>query len=172
MQSFVCAICQGSYPEALHHEHHKIPKSLGGPDTPDNLVGLCQTDHQLLHSISYMLTNPKRKHEVEPTLASVYPNKIAIQRRVIEFASLVAREMLLKKEIKKEEDAETRITVEIPNLYVQLLRLAGYDNPHKNGRPLGNGSLVRQVIADYLSRKFPMRRDEILALRKKKSGSD
>lgn len=168
MQSFKCEICLEDYPASLHHEHHKIPKALGGSDAPSNLVNLCQQDHQLLHTIAYMLINDKRRHEIEPTLNSVYPNDRATQTKVIEYANYAAREMALKKEIKKEPDQETRLTVELPQLYIQLLRLSGYDSPHKNGKPVGVSSLLRIIVAQFLSNKFPMRREEILALRKKK----
>lgn len=168
MRSFRCEICQDIFPASLHHLHHKIPQSLGGPDTPDNLVNLCQADHQLLHTIAFMMVNSKRKHEIEPTLVSMYANNIPTQKKVIEYASYVAREMALKKEIKKDPNEETRITVELPQVYVQLLKLSGYDMPRKNGKPVGISSLLRVIIAEYLSKKFPMRRDEILALRVRK----
>ncbi|MDR3608501.1 MAG: HNH endonuclease signature motif containing protein [Oligoflexia bacterium] len=29
--------------------HHKIPVSQGGPNTPENLITLCSTHHQLQH---------------------------------------------------------------------------------------------------------------------------
>lgn len=168
MQSFKCEICQQNYPAALHNEHHKIPKALGGSDESSNLSDLCQQDHDLLHTIAYMLINPKRRQEIEPTLNSVYPNDRVTQRKVLEFANLAAREMALKKEIKKEPDQETRITLELPQLYIQLLRLSGYDHPHKNGKPVGIGSLLRMIVAQFLINKFPLRREEILSLRKKK----
>ena len=171
MHSFICSICSEEFPVALHHEHHKVPKSLGGSDAPTNLVDLCQTDHQLLHAVAFMIINPKRKHEIEPTLLSVYPGPLGlpVRKKVLEFAGYVAKEMALKKEIKKDEDAETRVTVELPQLYVQLMRLSGYDTPHANGKPTGVGTMLRNVVADYLLRKFPMKKDQIIALRKKKA---
>lgn len=168
MRSFNCKICKQDYPEALHHEHHIIPRALGGTNDPNNLADLCQADHDLLHAVAYMLVNPKRRHEIEPTLNSMYPNDRETQRKVLEYANYAAREMALKKEIKKEPDQETRVTVELPQLYIQLLRLSGYDIPHKNGKPVGVGSLLRIIVAQFLSNKFPIRREEILALRKRK----
>lgn len=156
------------FPESLHHLHHKVPKSLGGADTPENLVNLCQTDHQLLHTVAYMLINKNRKHEVEPTLQAVYPNDLARQKKVMEFAVYVAKEMALKKEIKKEADQETRVTVELPQLYLELLKLTGFDMPRANGRPTGVSTLLRVIVAEFLSKKFPMKRDQILSLRKRK----
>jgi hypothetical protein len=165
MRGFICQICKDQYPESLHHSHHKIPKSLGGADTPENMVDLCQTDHQLLHTIAYMLINNKRKHEVEPTLASIYPGEIQIQKMVLEYAGFVAREMALKKEIKKDAATETRMTLELPQLYMELLRLAAFEVPRKGGKPVGVGTLLRFMIAEFLSKKFPMKRDVIHKLR-------
>lgn len=153
---------------SLHHEHHKIPKSLGGSDAPNNLVDLCQTDHQLLHTVAYMLVNQNRKHEIEPTISAMYPSEPNTQRLVLEYANYVAREMALKKEIKKNQDQEARIVVELPQLYMELLRMSGYELPRKNGKPLGVSTLVRLIIADFLCKKFLNRREAILSLRKKK----
>jgi hypothetical protein len=32
------------------HVHHKTPRSMGGPDTPDNLQYLCVKCHRAIHS--------------------------------------------------------------------------------------------------------------------------
>lgn len=168
MQGFICQICQGAFPEALCHEHHKIPKSLGGSDSPDNMVMLCQTDHQLLHTVAYMMINPKRYHEVEPTISSIYPGDMAIRLKVMEYANYAAREMALKKEIRKDADQETRLTIELPQLYIQLLRLAAFEIPRKNGKPVGISTLLRLMIAEFLSKKFPIRRDLIHKLKVRK----
>lgn len=168
MKSFRCRICDEVFPVSLHHEHHKIPKALGGSDEPSNLVDLCQADHNLLHTIAYMLIGKNRKHEVEPTLAAMYPNNPRVQKMVLEYAGYAAREMALKKEIKKDADQEGRTVVELPQRYMELLRLAGYDLPRANGKPVGVSSLIRLILADYLSRKYPMRREEILSLRTRK----
>jgi HNH endonuclease len=168
MQTFICEICQRTYPSALLHEHHKIPQSLGGPDTPDNIANLCQTDHQALHTISFMMVNPKRRHEIDPTLVSLYPQDAATRRRMTEFAQLVARELVLKKEIRKEASEEIKVMIELPARYLELLKLAAYDSPSKTGRAAGVGRLIRYMVSEALCRKFPMRKEEILALKEKK----
>lgn len=168
MQTFTCEICLRIYPVALHHEHHKIPQSLGGPDTPDNIANLCQTDHQSLHTIAFMMINAKRRHEIDPTLISLYPHDGDTRRRLTEFAQLVAREMVLKKEIRKEKAEEIRTVVELPARYLELIRLAGYDMPSSTGRPAGVSRVIRNLVADALMQKFPACREEILLLRKKK----
>ena len=155
------------FPVSLHHEHHKIPQALGGPDTPDNLADLCLTDHQSLHLIAFMLINPKRKHEIDPTLITLYPNDSDTRRRLIEFANLVAKEIVLKKEIRKEKSEEIKTVVELPARYMELIKLAGYDMPHKNGRPSGASRVIRNFVAEALISKFPSCREEINSLRKK-----
>lgn len=169
MKTFVCEICRKTFPESLRHEHHKVPKALGGSDGPENLVSLCHADHNNLHLLAYMMINPKRSHEVEPTVVSIFPDAMESRRRLIEFSKIVAKEMALKKEIKKDPMGETRVVVELPTRYAQLLRLAGYESPAANGRPAGVARMIRQIVAKYLMHKFPTHRDEILNLFKKKS---
>lgn len=164
MKSFVCAICMRAFPEALAHEHHKIPKALGGTDDPKNLVTLCHSDHNNLHLIAYMLVNAKRTHEAEPTIASIFPDDIPARRRLLEFSAIVAKEMVLKKEIRKDARTELRTVVELPARYMELLRLTGYDNPRPNGKRKGVGIIIRELVAQDLCRRFPMLRDEILSL--------
>ncbi len=173
MKSFKCTICGGVYPDSLLHMHHKIPKALGGPDTPDNLVPLCQTDHNLLHSVAYMMVPNKsggtRVDEIEPTLSSIYPDEEPIRKRLIEYAGYAAREMFLKKELRKDENQETRIIVELPILYTQLLKLWGHEFPKPNGAPMGVGALVRVILAKELSAKFPQQSEKIRSRMKKRS---
>lgn len=42
-----------------YHLHHIVPRSMGGPDTPENLVLLTHKEHMLAHTL----------------LAHVYPNQ-------------------------------------------------------------------------------------------------
>jgi HNH endonuclease len=170
MKSFICAICDKPFPESLKHEHHKIPKSLGGPDTPDNIAKLCSADHMHLHAVAYMLVNPKRRHEVDPTVLSIFPNDPAAIRRLLEFANLVAKEMFLKKDIRKPQNAEMRTIVELPSRYLELIRLAGIDQPHKNGRPAGVSLVIRRILCEALCRRYPRHRDEIIRLLPKPKG--
>jgi len=114
-----------------------------------------------------MLVNPKRSHEVEPTLHSVYPNDRPTQMKVLEYAGHVAREMAFKKEILKDPNEETRTSIELPQLYMQLLKLAGHDMPHKNGTSMGVQTVIRLIVAQFLLSKFPLQREQILKLRKK-----
>ncbi len=46
----------------VNHRHHVWPVSLGGPDTPDNIVVVCPTGHANIHT----LLNLFRVHRGEP----------------------------------------------------------------------------------------------------------
>ena len=166
MRSFTCEICQDTYPDALVNEHHKVPKSLGGSDTPDNLVLLCSGCHQSLHSVAFMIANPKRRHEIDPALCALFPGDMQKRKKLLEFASLVAKEMVLRKEIKKSPTEEIQVILELPGLYMELIRLAGYDMPGKTGRAAGVSRMIRFWVADQLGRKFPLRKAEIEGMRK------
>lgn len=164
MKLFRCEICQKQFPESLKHEHHKVPKALGGPDTPANMAALCNADHMHLHAIAHMLVNPRRRHEVDPTVHAIFPQDPHAIRRLLEFANLVAKEMFLRKDIRKPTGAELRTIVELPSRYLELLRLAGIDQPHRNGRPAGVSLVIRRILCDALCRRYPRHRDEIIRL--------
>jgi hypothetical protein len=168
---FKCEICHKTFPMSLNHEHHKIPKALGGKDTQDNLAQLDNACHNNLHAIAYMLVNQKRRAEIEPTLIAIFPKDLNAQKRMFHLSQLVAREMLLKKEIRKEPDTEIRTSVELPSRYLELIKLAGYDMPHKNGRKAGVSKIIRVAIAEFLAKKFPLRKQEILSLLKPSKGN-
>jgi hypothetical protein len=168
MRMFLCEICRDTVPESLHHAHHKIPKALGGPDTAENRADLCSSCHQNLHTIAYMIINEKRRAEIEPTVISIFPTSLECRKKLMEFAQLVAKEMFLKKETKKAFDEEMRTVLELPGLYMELIKLSGYDMPTATGRPAGVSRVVRNWIADQLIKKFPLKARQIEAVRKAK----
>ena len=108
-----------------------------------------------------MLVNPKRKHEVEPTLASIFPGQPNLQREILSYARFVAQEMVLKKETRKEPHQEVRAVIELPARYMELLRLAGHDSPHANGKRRGVNLMIRKFVAEGLAAKFPLLKAEI-----------
>ncbi len=167
MRSFVCAICEKPFPMSMRHEHHKIPKSLGGSDDPTNLVGLDHACHNNLHMIAFMAINQKRKGEIEPVVHSICGSDVGYKRRLLEYAQIVAKEIFLKKEIRKDPKGDSRQTFELPNRWVELLRLSGYDRPHRNGKPSGVARIIRGLVRDHLIRSFPRLKDEILAAEEK-----
>lgn len=46
LQNGKCALCG----HAIEHDHHIIPRSAGGSDLPENLVGLCNKCHKAVHT--------------------------------------------------------------------------------------------------------------------------
>jgi hypothetical protein len=162
VEGFNCQICRLPYPESLKHEHHKKPKALGGSDDSANRADLCHTCHNNLHLLAYILLNPKRKQELEPTLNSIFPGKPELQREILAYSKFVAMEMALKKETKKEPDQEVRAVIELPARYMELLRLAGIDSPHINGKRRGVHLMIRKFVAEGLAAKFPLLKAEIV----------
>lgn len=51
LQDGHCALCDGS----IDHYHHIVPRHLGGSNTPENLVGLCEDCHSELHTNKKLL---------------------------------------------------------------------------------------------------------------------
>jgi hypothetical protein len=164
VKKFQCEICGNWFPEAIGHDHHKVPKALGGSDSPGNIARLCNGDHQNLHIIAHMMLNPKRSHEVEPTVHALHPDNPQGRQKLFDFSRLVAREMALKKEKRKPPEQAGRTVLDLPNRYLELLRLWGHDMPSQTGRSAGVSRVLRRIIADALVKKFPAHRDEILRL--------
>jgi 5-methylcytosine-specific restriction endonuclease McrA len=46
---YVCQACKGKRKDSHLHVHHIVFRSLGGSDSPDNLITLCETCHQMVH---------------------------------------------------------------------------------------------------------------------------
>ena len=51
LQGGHCVLCDGR----IEHYHHIVPRHLGGSNTPENLVGLCQSCHVELHTNKKLL---------------------------------------------------------------------------------------------------------------------
>jgi hypothetical protein len=161
MEAFTCAIDGQQYPVALLNEHHIVPKSLGGTDQLSNIAPICSGCHQSLHAIAYMLNNPNRSQEIEATTISLFPRDADARAKMLRFASLVAKEMRMRKETRKDPGEMVRVTMDLPARFLELLRLYGYEMPHKNGKPSGIAAVIRHAITDQLSRKFPLLKNEI-----------
>lgn len=162
MRSFKCEICTDQFPDSLLNEHHKKPQSLGGTDHPSNVASLCAGCHQALHSISFLILNPKRRHEIDAATISLFPQDGNARQRLLKLASLVAREMALKKEVRKPPREELKVIVTLPSRYLELIKQAGMDMPNRHGRRAGVARVIRHVVAEYLMRKFPSHKGEIL----------
>jgi hypothetical protein len=94
-------------------------------------------------------------------LSAIFPARQDLQKELLSYARFVALEMSLKKETKKEPDQEVRAVIELPARYMELLRLAGYDTPHGNGKRRGVNLMIRKFVAEGLAAKYPLLKAEI-----------
>ncbi len=71
LQNGKCACCSSS----IEHFHHIMPRSKGGSDTPENLIGLCNVCHGKVHSgdISLKQTGLKKKYAALSVLNQAIP---------------------------------------------------------------------------------------------------
>lgn len=78
----ICQYCKGKSRDNKLHVHHIIFRSNGGTDKPDNLITLCETHHNELHSgiIIPKFKKPKQykesviMHVIKKNLMTYYPD--------------------------------------------------------------------------------------------------
>lgn len=122
MHIFQCYGCRKQFPNIHQHIHHKIPRTLGGKDTPDNLLNLCPQCHDLLHNVAYKMMN--KKYTMTTLLDMVkltYDGDQGSVNRCMELASLVRDEMLKNKESGKSTTEFVEQTITIRSKHKQLL---------------------------------------------------
>jgi hypothetical protein len=76
-----CVVCGESL---IIHQHHFIPRSMGGGDEDTNMLSLCPTHHYWLHKMMYSNTNRKKVEKVKQTLSKEELQKL--QEEGVEFA--------------------------------------------------------------------------------------
>lgn len=54
-----CWICVREMPPEITHTHHIKPKHTGGSDEEENLVRICPTCHQMVHTCAYSVLRKK-----------------------------------------------------------------------------------------------------------------
>lgn len=82
----VCRCVAEHRPPVLEYAyHHILPKSLGGPDDPDNLVALCPTAHANVHELLRLMCRSGR-------LLTDHQMQTLEERPVSRYAGTVARE--------------------------------------------------------------------------------
>ena len=71
LQNGKCACCN----KQIEHYHHIVPRSKGGSDTPENLIGLCSKCHSKVHSgdISLKEQGLKKKYNALSVLNQAMP---------------------------------------------------------------------------------------------------
>lgn len=149
MNSFKCYICAEMFSSDFVNKHHKIPKALGGADTPDNLLNLCAGDHQNMHTLARMMRNPKRVGEVRSAVQSMFPQGAA-QSRCLELANLVNRSTVMSAEQKAlDVEREIGIGLKLKKPYRDALQLIARD------RGLSMANYTRKIIEDNIRRVYP-----------------
>ena len=96
---FQCGCCSNTFPEMYKHTHHKIPTSVGGPNTRENLIDLCPGCHDALHNVAYKLLS--RKHQdsmVLDTIHMIFKSNTKAQKVCKELALNVRDAMIKSKE--------------------------------------------------------------------------
>ena len=131
------------------NRHHKIPKSLGGTDAPDNLLNLCSGCHQDMHALARMMRNPKRVGEVRTAVQQMYPQGDA-QGRCVELAQLVIRSKVMTAESAvSDADREIGIGLKLKKPYRDALQLIARD------RGLSMAKYVRKIIEGHIRNVYP-----------------
>lgn len=120
MKTFVCQVCDTQTPDAFLHKHHQKPQAAGGTDK--DIINICSSCHQRIHSLAYMLMNPKRKPEVEGVLQLYFPNHNT-RKKIINLANIVALEMSARadKGLISGEEKQVMFTLDSDSYYKLLV---------------------------------------------------
>lgn len=96
---FVCGCCGESYPTLHRHIHHKIPRAVGGPDTPDNLISLCPGCHDAIHSIATKLLSKKTSPgRIQDQIELIYKDNIHAQKMCLMLAQKIRDALVITRE--------------------------------------------------------------------------
>lgn len=99
MEIFSCGCCEKTYPTLHRHIHHRMPRALGGKDTPDNLISICPGCHDTLHSIAYrMLSKNVSMIQIVDSLALIFVGNKKAQNTCLELAVNVRNAQIEVKE--------------------------------------------------------------------------
>lgn len=146
---FTCYICSAEKPLDFVNKHHKVPKSLGGRDTRDNLIELCPGCHQEMHVIARMMRNPKRVGEVRTALQTTFPGPVA-QSRCVELAQLECRSKVLKRaEVDADVEREIAVGLKLKKPYRDALQLIARD------RKMSMANYARKIMEGHIKSVFP-----------------
>jgi hypothetical protein len=108
-------------PNERTHKHHIIPRYMGGPDTPENLVEVTITQHAMFHFCNYQLWgNPEDKLAWRALSGQLTMDEIKLERMILggRKGAETIREKL-KDPLKLEE-------------YKEKCRESFYNSPHKD----------------------------------------
>ena len=114
-----CWICQGTEASQVANLHHKTPRAFGGDDSPDNLVWLCSSHHNLLHRMAEHLVKGRVGRACD--LADItFPSSPGSRQRVFNLAQAAAKAQQSHEEsVGDITPKKVNITLE-PDLYIEL----------------------------------------------------
>lgn len=147
---FTCYICDTKAPIDFVNKHHKVPKSVGGRDTPDNLIELCPGCHQNMHVIARMMRNPKRVGEVKTALNTMFPGP-KVQQRCMELAHLVIKGKVMASSDREapDPDKDVKIGLTLRKSYRDALQLMARD------RKMSMADYSRKIMEAHIRSVFP-----------------
>lgn len=120
--SFHCWCCREIFPSLHRHVHHKVPRSVGGPDTPENLVELCPGCHDALHNVAYKLLSPKiSQAQIQDQLLLLYKDNSQAQKTCFELAKHVRNSILVERESGKDPDQLVSLSTSIRKRHKDLI---------------------------------------------------
>lgn len=121
MSVFRCGVCAKTFPVMQRHTHHKTPRAVGGADTPDNLIDLCNGCHGAVHSVAYKLAG---KEPIQKTLDSVfllYPDRM-VARACWELAQKVHQEVLALRERGADPDTLVEVSTVVRSRHKAIIK--------------------------------------------------
>ena len=149
MDIFVCNCCDTKYPTLHKHTHHKVPKALGGKDTPDNLIEICPKCHDTLHAIAHRLLNKGVSlAQITDSLALIYVSNKKAQATCLELAINVRNAQIQTKENGLSPNHLISIGTILRKYYKPLIM-------HRSQElRLSQDSYIRMLILQDLAKRF------------------
>lgn len=152
-------MCQNIFPNIHRHDHHKVPRSLGGSDSPANLVSLCPQCHDLLHNVAYKMISKKVSTiTLEDMVRMTYEGDMASVKRSWELASLVRDELIKNKESKLPANEFVDISMQIRHKHKMLLQEMA--KSHKISMEAMMRRIILRAISDTHSITIDLKKEE------------
>jgi len=146
---FTCGVCRNIYPTIHRNIHHIKPRSVGGPDTLDNLIDLCPSCHDALHSIAHKLLNKKYSEStVIDSIGLIYKEDLDARRMCYKLAKNVRDALIKSKESALDPDQLVQISAVIKKRHKQYIAIWCKENRISQER------YFRQLVLADIARKF------------------
>lgn len=122
MSVFRCGVCARPFPLMQRHVHHKVPRAVGGKDTPDNLIELCNGCHGAIHSVAYKLAGKEPMQRVLDSVFLLYEDRAAA-RTCWDLAQKVHHEVLALRERGADPDTLVEVTTTLRSRHKALVKV-------------------------------------------------